>query len=101
MKKPVRGRGGQSTSTIVTASTSYTTATKNSQAEASTPSEKKPDLYDDDEEYQGFGGWLRTGEGVEYMKIFVVCNTFMVVLTMAWPHLKNVFTIAVEYWNEQ
>ncbi|CAB3383259.1 Hypothetical predicted protein [Cloeon dipterum] len=54
MKKPVRGRGGQSTSTIVTASTSYTTAAKNSQAEASTPSEKKPDLYDDEEEYQGF-----------------------------------------------
>jgi len=56
---------------------------------------------DDEEENQGFSGWLRTGDGVEYMKVFVMCNTLMVVLTMAWPQLKTAVTIAMEYWNEQ
>jgi len=54
-------------------------------------------VNDDDNENEGFAGWLRSGEGVEYMKVFVMLNTFMVVLTMSWPHLKNMYIIFSDY----
>ncbi|XP_059476328.1 uncharacterized protein LOC132197213 [Neocloeon triangulifer] len=93
MKKPVKGRGGQSTNTILTSS-SY--AQQLTQVNPTPPSVS---VDDEEEENSGFSGWLRTGEGVEYMKLFVMCNTLMVVLTMSWPHIRNVYTIASEYWN--
>lgn len=48
------------------------------------------DLIDSDDE-QGFSKWLRTTDGLELMKLFVLGNTFVVFLFMAWPQLKEAF----------
>lgn len=55
-------------------------------------SEVTTDGYDSDNETGTFGAWLRTGEGTELMKIFVIANSIIVFLTMSWPHLKEMFS---------
>lgn len=47
--------------------------------------------YDSDTETGTFSAWLRSGEGTELMKIFVIANSIIVFLTMSWPHLKEMF----------
>ncbi|XP_073836916.1 exit protein of rhodopsin and TRP A [Musca autumnalis] len=44
---------------------------------------------DGNELNSGFGAYLRSGEGVEMMKLFVFANTIMLILTMAWPQFKQ------------
>ncbi|XP_065354804.1 uncharacterized protein Xport-A [Calliphora vicina] len=50
---------------------------------------EKPIVEDPDTDLNsGFGDYLRSNEGVEMMKIFIFANTVMVIVTMAWPHVK-------------
>lgn len=53
------------------------------------------DLSDDDN--QGFGNWLRSTTGVEMMRLFVIANSILVFMTMAWPNMKESFYIIKEY----
>ncbi|XP_037728890.1 uncharacterized protein LOC119559857 [Drosophila subpulchrella] len=47
----------------------------------------------------GFGDYLRTPEAFEMMKLFVFANTIMLIVTMAWPHIKEQFYM-VNQWLE-
>lgn len=49
-------------------------------------------LYDSDED-SSFTNWLRSESGVEYMKMFILFNTIIVVLAMAWPHIKEALNV--------
>lgn len=45
----------------------------------------------EDEEIGSFSSWLRSGAGVEYMRIFVVLNSLIVFMTMAWPQMEQFY----------
>uniref|UniRef100_A0A182SXN3 Uncharacterized protein n=1 Tax=Anopheles maculatus TaxID=74869 RepID=A0A182SXN3_9DIPT len=41
----------------------------------------------------GFGKYLRSEEGIEMMKLFVIANTIVVFVTMAWPQMQQSYRI--------
>lgn len=41
----------------------------------------------------GFGKYLRSQEGIEMMKLFVIANTIVVFMTMAWPQMQQSYQI--------
>ncbi|XP_075974395.1 exit protein of rhodopsin and TRP A [Anticarsia gemmatalis] len=51
----------------------------------------KVDSLDDEE--QGFGGWLRSSDGLETMKLFVIANSIVMLTTLVYPHIQIVFEI--------
>ncbi|XP_014208830.1 uncharacterized protein LOC106639637 [Copidosoma floridanum] len=51
---------------------------------------------DDDSENQGFTEWLRSSDGVDTMKLFVIGNSILVVVTVAWPHISQMFSLIRE-----
>lgn len=54
------------------------------------------DLSDD--ENQAFGNWLRSSTGVEMMRLFVIANSILVFVTMAWPNMKESFYIIKDFF---
>lgn len=50
-----------------------------------------------DDENQGFGNWLRSSTGVEMMRLFVIVNSILVFVTMAWPSMRESFYIIKDY----
>ncbi|XP_033224991.1 uncharacterized protein LOC117177962 [Belonocnema kinseyi] len=55
---------------------------------------KEETSFDDDADpNQGFSTWLRSEDGVEMMRLFVMANSLLVVVTMAWPSMQQTFSI--------
>ncbi|XP_028168199.1 uncharacterized protein LOC114358427 [Ostrinia furnacalis] len=54
----------------------------------------KPDSLDDED--QGFGGWLRSSDGIETMKLFVIANTIVMLTTIVYPHVQTAIEIISE-----
>ncbi|XP_026282799.1 uncharacterized protein LOC113209477 [Frankliniella occidentalis] len=52
--------------------------------------------YDSDDENEGFGRWLRSSDGVAYMRLFVVANSLLVFMTVSWSHVWQVVDIVRE-----
>ncbi|XP_011351501.1 uncharacterized protein LOC105287578 isoform X1 [Ooceraea biroi] len=50
-----------------------------------------------DDENQDFGNWLRSSTGVEMMRLFVIANSILVFVTMAWPNMRESFYILKDY----
>lgn len=50
-----------------------------------------------DDENQGFGNWLRSSTGVEMMWLFVIANSMLIFVTMAWPNMRESFYIIKDY----
>ncbi|XP_034250219.1 uncharacterized protein LOC117650734 [Thrips palmi] len=48
---------------------------------------------DSEDENEGFGNWLRSTDGVAYMRLFVVANSLLVFMTMSWSHVWQVVDI--------
>ncbi|XP_069356207.1 uncharacterized protein Xport-A [Maniola hyperantus] len=61
-----------------------------SQSKTETAPPKLDSIEEDD---QGFGGWLRSEEGVENMKLFVIANTIVLLTTLAYPHMQLMYEI--------
>lgn len=59
--------------------------------------EKKSEVDDDESHNQGFSDWLRSVDGVEMMRLFVIANSLLVFVTIAWPNMQQTFTIIKEY----
>ncbi|XP_050073683.1 uncharacterized protein LOC126561521 [Anopheles maculipalpis] len=47
----------------------------------------------DEDTNAGFGKYLRSEEGIEMMKLFVIANTIVVFVTMAWPQMQQSYRI--------
>ncbi|EDW59640.1 uncharacterized protein Xport-A [Drosophila virilis] len=47
----------------------------------------------------GFGDYLRTPEAFEMMKLFVFANTVMLIVTMAWPNIREQFYMLNQWWE--
>ncbi|XP_026314810.1 uncharacterized protein LOC113226410 [Hyposmocoma kahamanoa] len=56
-------------------------------------SEKTDSLDDED---QGFGGWLKSEDGQDTMKLFVVANSIVLLTTLAYPHVQTVLDIVYD-----
>lgn len=41
----------------------------------------------------GFGEYMRSPQAIEMMKLFVVANSLVMLLTMAWPQMKHSYEI--------
>ncbi|XP_063384675.1 uncharacterized protein LOC134670785 [Cydia fagiglandana] len=54
----------------------------------------KTDSLDDED--QGFGGWLRSEDGMDTMKLFVLANSIVMVTTIAYPHIQTIFSVISE-----
>ncbi|CAH2076875.1 unnamed protein product, partial [Iphiclides podalirius] len=53
--------------------------------------EKVPTKLDSlDDEDQGFGGWLRSADGQENMKLFVIANSVVLLTTLMFPYIQLV-----------
>ncbi|XP_023166786.1 uncharacterized protein LOC111596700 isoform X1 [Drosophila hydei] len=63
--------------------------------------QKLPEQKDEQDKdlNSGFGDYLRTPEAFEMMKLFVFANTIMLIVTMAWPHIKEQFFMLNQWWE--
>lgn len=48
----------------------------------------------DSEDEGGFSKWLRSNEGVELLKFFVLGNALIAFLVMTWPNIHQAFDSA-------
>ncbi|XP_074109030.1 exit protein of rhodopsin and TRP A [Cotesia typhae] len=46
---------------------------------------------------QGFGDWLRSTDGVEMMRLFVITNSLLVFVTIGWPNIQQTWSIIKDY----
>lgn len=51
---------------------------------------------DDEAENQGFSFWLRSTEGFEMMRLFVIANSLVVFVTIGWPSMKEALNVINE-----
>lgn len=88
-KTPVHGRGGGGTAHVRHHHVSKTPTVK---LEPITTT-KDETTISDDEDTSSFSGWLKSSDGIGYMKIFVFMNTIVMVFTMGWPHISKTIEI--------
>lgn len=74
---------------------------KSTNEEKTKPTDKKAIIDDDEELNSGFSEWLRTGEGVAYMRWFVVFNSLIVFLSMSWPQMTTTVKALISYFTEE
>ncbi|KAG6799078.1 E3 ubiquitin-protein ligase protein [Apis mellifera caucasica] len=73
-------------------------------------SEKKNDKKNDknsekknvslDEYNEGFSEWLRSSDGFDTMRLFVVANSIMIFVTMGIPKIQEIISIIKDYYYE-
>ncbi|RVE40591.1 hypothetical protein evm_014759 [Chilo suppressalis] len=68
-----------------------TKLSENNESEKQDKVEAKVDTLDDEE--QGFGGWLKSTDGIETMKLFVIANTIVMLTTIVYPHIQTAYQI--------
>ncbi|XP_017887818.1 putative uncharacterized protein DDB_G0275317 [Ceratina calcarata] len=56
-------------------------------------------ILNDDVENQGFGDWLRSSDGLEMMRLFVIANSILIFVTMGVPKIQEAITFMKEYYN--
>ncbi|KPJ06934.1 hypothetical protein RR48_11433 [Papilio machaon] len=49
-----------------------------------------------DEEDQGFGAWLRSADGQENMKLFVIANSIVLLMTLMYPQVQLIVDFIYE-----
>ncbi|XP_015177727.1 PREDICTED: uncharacterized protein LOC107067068 [Polistes dominula] len=52
----------------------------------------------EDTSNQGFGEWLRSNDGAEMMRLFVIANSLLLFVTMAWPNMKESYYFIRDYF---
>ncbi|XP_059610378.1 uncharacterized protein LOC132257480 [Phlebotomus argentipes] len=51
----------------------------------------------DDDPNSGFASYLKSSQGLDMMRLFVVANSLVVFITMAWPSIKDTFEIIRDF----
>lgn len=54
----------------------------------------------DEIDNQGFGDWLRSSDGIEMMRLFVIANSILVFVTIGWPKLQEAIALLGEYFSD-
>ncbi|XP_029039343.1 uncharacterized protein LOC114874324 [Osmia bicornis bicornis] len=60
--------------------------------------DKKKVVLNDDAQNEGFGEWLRSSDGIEMMRLFVIANSILIFVTMGFPKMQEAFVIFKEYF---
>ncbi|XP_053979876.1 uncharacterized protein LOC128877000 [Hylaeus volcanicus] len=55
----------------------------------------------DDTHNQGFSEWLRSSDGIEMMRLFVIANSVLVFVTMGWPKMQEAIAVVKDYFYEE
>ncbi|XP_026682063.1 uncharacterized protein LOC103512929 [Diaphorina citri] len=84
----MKNKGNRGTTTY-RAGTAYKKLTSEPKKESNPGPEekKKPIITDHINENEGFAGWLSSDDGIGTMKMFVMANSIVMLLTMGWPYL--------------
>ncbi|KOX75053.1 hypothetical protein WN51_12738 [Melipona quadrifasciata] len=79
-----------------------TKAGKGRQNETSNANDKRNEEKDDarlnDVENQGFSEWLRSSDGLEMMRLFVIANSILVFVTIGFPKIQEAFGALKDYY---
>ncbi|XP_076656100.1 exit protein of rhodopsin and TRP A [Halictus rubicundus] len=83
---------------------------KGRQNENAAATDKKPDnkkdsktdqtKLNDEIDNQGFGDWLRSSDGIEMMRLFVIANSILVFVTIGWPKLQETIALLGDYFSD-
>lgn len=81
-------------------------AGKSRQNEANAAGEKKNEKKEDgdgvilqnDTDNQGFSDWLRSSDGLEMMRLFVIANSILIFVTMGVPKMQEVISVLNDYF---
>ncbi|XP_076628761.1 exit protein of rhodopsin and TRP A [Colletes latitarsis] len=61
--------------------------------------DKEETVLNDDTHNQGFSEWLRSSDGIEMMRLFVIANSILVFVTMGWPKMQEVISALRDYFS--
>lgn len=50
---------------------------------------KSSEIEENQQQDRTFSDWLRSEEGIENLKLFVLGNTILVFTVISWPHIKE------------
>lgn len=53
-----------------------------------------------EDQNSGFAEYLRSSQGSEMLKLFVVANSIVMFLTVAWPQMKKSYEMLMSYFGE-
>lgn len=70
--------------------------TRKSSPSSSTSNDTKPAGDQNDDGGNQFGSYLRSEDGMNSMKMFVIVNSIVMILTMGWPAMKQAYEIIYE-----
>lgn len=55
----------------------------------------------DEDQNSGFAEYLRSSQGSEMLKLFVVANSIVMFLTVAWPQMKKSYELLMSYFGDE
>ncbi|CAL7933838.1 unnamed protein product [Xylocopa violacea] len=55
-------------------------------------------ILQDDTDNQGFSDWLRSSDGLEMMRLFVIANSILIFVTMGVPKMQEVIGLLNDYF---
>lgn len=55
----------------------------------------------DEDQNSGFAEYLRSSQGAEMLKLFVVANSIVMFLTVAWPQMKKSYELLMSYFGDE
>ncbi|XP_017796252.1 PREDICTED: uncharacterized protein LOC108577580 [Habropoda laboriosa] len=58
-------------------------------------------LLSDDVHNQGFSEWLRSSDGLEMMRLFVIANSILIFFTMGLPKMQELISTLKEYYYSE
>lgn len=53
----------------------------------------------DEDQNSGFAEYLRSSQGSEMLKLFVVANSIVMFLTVAWPQMKRSYELLMSFFG--
>uniref|UniRef100_A0A1Q3FT17 Uncharacterized protein n=1 Tax=Culex tarsalis TaxID=7177 RepID=A0A1Q3FT17_CULTA len=55
----------------------------------------------DEDQNSGFAEYLRSSQGAEMLKLFVVANSIVMFLTVAWPQMKKSYELLMTFFGDE
>lgn len=76
-------------------------SSKASSSKASAGNEAAPSnaTTGDEDQNSGFAEYLRSSQGSEMLKLFVVANSIVMFLTVAWPQMKKSYELLMSFFG--
>lgn len=93
-KSPGSAKGKHQQSSKASSSKAPASATGNEAANTSTSNQTG-----DEDQNSGFAEYLRSSQGSEMLKLFVVANSIVMFLTVAWPQMKRSYELLMSFFG--